>query len=599
MGNEAIAYGALEAGTSVITGYPGTPSSEVLETIFYLMKRHNIQLSYAEWAINERVAFEIGLGAALAGARTLVTMKGPGANVASDPMVSATYCGTNAGLVVLVADDPGPHTTQTEQDSRWYGDLMKLPVVEPIDPQDAHDLTIKAFEFSEKVKLPFILRTTTRVNHAVGDVVVGEFKKREFTFQFEYDPLRFIRANMPQNRMRHAWVLDRLKGVEEVTKGINLWRGDGEKGVIATGVTYNYVMEVLEEEGRLDEYSILKLGLIYPLPIRLLKEFLSSVREVTVVEEIDPYIEEKVKKLAYDWKLNVDIKGREEGLLPPVGEVNPSHVRYALLGKRPVEVEEVKLPKRPPPMCPGCPHIGSFYSLARGLARAGLKKKDVPVFGDIGCYALSINPPFESLWTEHSMGASISMAAGIKAAGFEGTSIAVIGDSTFFHAGLPSLIDAINKRLDILVFILDNGTVAMTGHQSTPEYEVSESGRRLTPVDIEKVIRSLGIEDVAIVDPYDLKGYTEKVTEFAKKPGVKVIIAKRECAILRARKGVETVHYVIADKCTNCLACTKLTGCPALLPTGEKVMIIEEECVGCDLCAQVCPFDAIVPVKRE
>ncbi len=599
MGNEAIAYGALEAGVSVITGYPGTPSSEVLETVFHLIRRYGVKLAFAEWASNERTAFEIGLGAALAGARALVTMKGPGANVASDPMVSAAYCGTNAGLLVLVADDPGPHTTQTEQDSRWYGELMKLPIIEPSDPQEAHDFVIKGIELSEGVGLPVILRTTTRVNHAVGDVEVGEFKQRKFEFMFRYDPKRFVRASMPWNRERHRWVLGKLLEFEEKAAGLNRIAGSGNRGIIASGVAYNYVIEALRERGLEGEYSILKLGQIHPLPRELLKEFLSGLEEVLIFEEIDPYIERKVKALVKDWGLNVSIRGREEGLLPAVGELTPSDVKRALFGEARAEAVQLQLPRRTPPMCPGCPHIGSFYSILRGLRKAGFRKEEVPIFGDIGCYALSINPPFEALWTEHSMGASISMAAGAKAAGFEGLSVAVIGDSTFFHAGIPALIDAVNKRLDILVFILDNGTVAMTGHQSTPEYEVSESGRRLKPVSLEAVVKAIGADHVAVVDTYDLKSYVEKVAEFAKLKGVRVIIAKGECAILQSRRGVEWIYRVIPDKCTNCLVCTKMTGCPALLPTGEKVVVIEEECIGCSLCAQVCPFDAFVKVRKE
>lgn len=598
MGNEAIAYGALEAGISVITGYPGTPSSEVLMTAFHLMRRYGVKLAFAEWACNERTAFEIGLGAALAGARALVTMKAPGANVASDPIVSAAYCGTNAGLIVLIADDPGPYSTQTEQDSRWYGDLAKLPIIEPSDPQEAHDFVIKGVELSEEVGIPIILRTTTRVNHAVGDVAVGEFKQREFKFMFKYDPLRFVRASMPGNRERHRWILEKLSEFEEKATSLNKISGSGRKGVIASGATYNYVVEALREKGVEDEYSILKLGQVHPLPRKLLVDFLSKVEEVLIFEEIDPYIELKVKALAKDLGLNVIIEGKEEGVLPPIGEVTPGDVKYALFGEGPEGTFQVQLPKRTPPLCPGCPHIGSFYSILRGLRKAGFRKEEVPIFGDIGCYALAFNPPFEAIWTEHSMGASISMASGMKAAGFEGLSVAVIGDSTFLHAGIPALIDAVNKRLDILVVILDNGTVAMTGHQSTPEWEVSESGRRLKPVLIEDIVRAIGADHVAVVNPYDLKSYVEKVAEFAKLKGVRVIIAKGECGVLRSRRVVEWVYRVIPDKCTGCLACTKLLGCRALLPMEKKVMVIEEECIGCDLCAQVCPYNAIIKVRR-
>lgn len=597
MGNEAIAYGALSAGVAVASGYPGTPSSEVIDTLLELISSGRVDRPYVEWAVNERVAFEICLAASLSGARSLVTMKAPGINVASDPLLSSAYSGVEAGMLILVADDPGPHTTQTEQDSRWYGELAKLPIIEPSDPQEAYEYAIGGYELSERIKLPVIMRTTTRVNHAVSDVEIGEFREPSYTPTFSRNPKRYLRAVMAWNRERHREVLEILDEVESIAEDLMLNKisGSGGAGIICSGAAYNYILEVLENNKLLDKYRVLKLGLIYPLPRKIISEFLRKVDSAIVVEEIDPYLEMKLKALAYDEGLKVKILGRQE-LFPKVGELTPDDVESALLGYNNSGGGAV-VPRRPPPLCPGCPHIGTYMGLRMGISRAGYKWGEIPVMGDIGCYALGLNPPFEAIWTEHSMGASISMAAGLKAAGYPKPVVAVVGDSTFYHSGITSLIEAIHKDLDILVIIMDNGTVAMTGHQATPEYEVSISGRRMKPLNMEKVVRGLGVEKLEILDAYDYRSVSEKVKEFLLQPGVKVIISKRRCAVLSKRAGVEQVCYVDPAKCTNCLACIKLTGCPALSPKGDKIAIIEDECVGCTLCMQVCPYDAIIVKK--
>jgi len=599
MGNEAIAYGALTAGVAVASGYPGTPSSEVIDTLLELISSGRVNRPYVEWAVNERVAFEICLGASLTGARSLVTMKAPGINVASDPLLSSAYSGVEAGMLVLVADDPGPHTTQTEQDSRWYGELAKLPIIEPSDPQEAYDYTIIGYELSERVKLPVIMRTTTRVNHTVSDVEVKEFREPSYTPTFSKNPKRYLRAVMAWNRERHGEVLETLDKVESMIEDLKLNRieGSGEVGIVCSGVAYNYVLEVLEKNQLISQYKILKLGLIHPIPKKIISRFLREVNSVIVVEEIDPYLEIKLKALAYDEGLQVKILGRQE-LFPKIGELTPDDVESVLLGYN-NRVEDNVVPRRPPPLCPGCPHIGTYMGLRMGISKAGYKWGEIPVMGDIGCYALGLNPPFEAIWTEHSMGASISMAAGLKAAGYPKPVVAVIGDSTFYHSGITSLIEAIHKDLDILVVIMDNGTVAMTGHQATPEYEVSISGRRMKPLNLEKVIKGLGVEKIAVVDAYDYKAVSEKVKEFLQHPGVKVIISKRACAVLSKRAGIEQVCYIDPAKCTNCLACIKLTGCPALFPMEDKVTIIENECAGCTLCMQVCLYNAILIKKVE
>jgi indolepyruvate ferredoxin oxidoreductase alpha subunit len=604
MGNEAIARGALEGGVSIVTGYPGTPSSEVLMTIHEFGRDLPI---YAEWAINERVAFELALGAAIGGARAMVTMKAPGINVALDPIVSSAYSGVDGGLVILVADDPGPHTTQTEQDSRWLANLTKLPLISPANPQEAKDFTAMAFEISERLKLPVIIRTTTRVNHTVGEVILGDIKQPKRFINFERDPPRFVRAGMKWNLNRHKWLNNQLSKVEDLAEefGLNKIYGSGEKCIITEGTAFNYVYEIVKKYDKLDNYKIVKLGLLYPLPTNLLKKVLPSCRKIIVVEELDPYIEQGIKKLIYQMRISVDVVGKEEGILPLEGELNSDLVGNALnksfgLKYDITEIREIKVPSRPPPLCPSCPHRNSYIALLYGISKAGYRRSEVPIFGDIGCYALSVNPPINAIWTEHSMGASISMAMGLKSSGFKNPVVATIGDSTFFHSGIQPLIEAVHKEVDILVIILDNQVIAMTGHQSTPAWEITETGRKGKPVVIDQIVRSIGVENVAVVDPYNIDEMINIVSEYIKKPGVKVIIARHPCALMEARiKGVSRKYTVISEKCTGCMACIRITGCPALYVRDEKVSIMIEDCLGCGLCAKYCPYQAIIELGGE
>jgi indolepyruvate ferredoxin oxidoreductase alpha subunit len=600
MGNEAIARGAFEAGVRVVTGYPGTPSSEVIMTFHEEGRGLPI---YVEWAVNERVAFEIAYGAALAGVRALVTMKAPGLNVASDPIVSAAYSGVEGGLVVLVADDPGPHTTQTEQDSRWYAKLAKLPMFTASTPGEVKDTVKKLFKLSEELKLPVILRTTTRLNHAVGEVVLGEVEVLNPRLSFRKDPPRFVRAGMRWNLERHIWLNNVLARVEEAASKLsfNSAESGGDLCVVTEGVAFNYVKESLGWIKDVD-VRVIKVDQIYPLPKAFLRRHLAECRRVLVVEELDPYLESEVKKIAFDEGLKLEVAGKEEGLLPLEGELNPALVRKALsrwlninVGGKPPELYEATVPERPPPLCPGCPHTFSYLALKLGIARAGFKLSEVPVFGDIGCYALSVNKPIEAIWTEHSMGASISMAMGLKIAGYDKPVVATIGDSTFFHAGIPALIEAVHKRVDLLVLILDNRVVAMTGHQSTPSWEVTESGKTARGVEIVDVVKSIGVDEVVVVDPYDLDKMAGAVATLIRRPGVKVIVARHPCRLMEVR-GLKTIRKfrVLEDKCTGCRACVNVTGCPALYFEGGKVRILGDDCTGCGLCARFCPYNAIV-----
>ncbi|NJE03687.1 indolepyruvate ferredoxin oxidoreductase subunit alpha [Thermococcus sp. MV11] len=601
MGNEAIAYGTLESGIAFATGYPGTPSTEVIETIARLKPE-----VFAEWAPNEKVALEEAAGVAYTGLRALVTMKCVGLNVAADPLMSLAYSGVEGGLVILVADDPGPHTSQTEQDDRYYGKLSLLPVLEPADPQEAHDLIIYAYELSERYKVPVIFRTTTRVNHTTADVEVGEFIELNRKPVFKKDIERYVRASMEGNRKRHRWLNETLRKIEEEFNSMpfNRVEGNGRIGIIVEGAPYNYVREVLPKLN--GDFRVLKLSTPHPLPRKLVVEFLKGVDFAIVIEDGAPFLEEEVKIAAYEAGLNVPIYGKRTGHLPLEGELTPSLVRNALLrltgesGETYEKPEEVKLaeslaPKRPPVMCPGCPHRGSYRAALDALRDLKLGRYSVPIHGDIGCYALSLLPPLEAIWTEFVMGASISLANG-QSVVMDKKIIATIGDSTFFHNGIQPLVDAVYKNLNVLVMILDNRTTAMTGHQPHPGTGGSETGRKFNEIDIEALVKALGVKYVKTVDPYDLKATREAIKEAMKVEGPAVIIAKQECVIPVIRRGeIGEIPMVLEDKCTGCKACILLTGCPALVydPETNKVRIDNLLCTGCGVCNQTCPFDAI------
>lgn len=575
-GNEAIARGAYEAGVSVATGYPGTPSTEILENIIQYKD------IYAQWSPNEKVALEVGIGASIAGGRTLVTMKHVGVNVAADPLFTMAYTGVNGGLVLISADDPGMHSSQNEQDNRLYGRAAKVPVIEPSDSQEAKDFMKIALEISEQYDAPVILRTTTRVAHSQSLVELGEPQPQAIK-PYQKDPKKYVA--MPANaRLRHVQVEAKMVELAAAANTLPINRiewADRSLGIITSGFCYQYVKEALPQA------SILKLGMTNPLPAELIKDFAQGVERLVVVEELEPFIEEQVAAMG------IKVEGKK--LFSNIGEISAKMVA-AKLGGLEIEAETVDtsidlsdIPMRPPVLCPGCPHRSVFYTLNQLKA---------VVSGDIGCYTLGAVPPLNAMDTTICMGASIGAALGMEKANpdLKGKVVAVIGDSTFFHSGITGLVDMVYNQGQSTVLILDNSTTAMTGHQDNPATGKTLQKEITHVVDIEGLVKALGIKRVQVVDPFDMSNLKKVIATEMATPEPSVIIARRPCALLL--KGGATPYVVEDDTCISCRACIRL-GCPAISGVGTKITIDPNLCTGCGVCEQVCPVTAIKKVGDQ
>ncbi len=583
-GNEAVAEGAFAAGVRFASAYPGTPSTEILENI---ARRPGV---YAEWSPNEKVALEVGIGAALAGARTLVAMKHVGLNVAADPWMTLPYVGVNGGLVLAIADDPGMHSSQNEQDSRYYAKMAKVPMLEPADSQEAYEMTRLAFDLSEKFDTPVMLRLETRISHS-RTVVRYSDERQEVDYSYSKDAVK--RVMIPGHaRLRHPVLIHRLEEMELEAEAFSFNRMEirsREVGIISSGVNYYYVREAFPEA------SVLKLAFTHPLPRDLIREFAEHVDKVFVVEELEPYLEEAVLALG------IDTLGKAR--IPRDGELNPKIVAEALgdligpegAGAAPPAVDlpwldEVKLPNRPPVMCPGCPHRGVFYALAR------LK---MVVSGDIGCYTLSVLPPLEGIDCQVCMGAGIGMALGMEKAfsrseanaGLARKVVGILGDSTFIHSGITGLVDMVYNGSYATVIILDNRTTAMTGFQEHPGTGITIQGECNPALDLVELCKTIGVASVRVIDPWDLKGTEKVIKEEAASAAPSVIISSRPC-ILKQPPQREGKLEIDEELCNDCGLCMRL-GCPALAKQGEKPAIIQDLCAGCDLCRQLCRREAI------
>ena len=608
LGNEAVARAAYEAGVTVATAYPGTPSTEITENI---VKYSDI---YCEWAPNEKVALEVAIGASIAGARAICSMKHVGLNVAADPLFTVSYTGVNGGLVVMVADDPGMHSSQNEQDSRYYGLSAKIPVLEPSDSQECLEFVKKAFEISEEFDTPVIVRLTTRVAHSRSLVQTAEREKYEIK-EYVKNPGKYVM--MPaMARRRHMVVEDRMQRLKNYSETVSFNKvietvhtaSETENnsspsckriGIITAGMSYQYTMEAgvggiwKNPTGAECSCSILKLGFVYPMPEQLIKDFAATVDTVYVIEELSPFMEEYAKMIG------LSVIGKEK--LPAVGELDAKMIRdllglpvsseFAAISPERTEITAEVLPARPPVLCPGCPHRGVFYIL---------KKMKLNVSGDIGCYTLGALPPLEAIDTCVCMGASIGIAHGIdKARGrdFSKKTVAVIGDSTFLHSGVTGLMDVVYNKGTSTVLILDNSITGMTGHQQNPATGYTIRNEETYTTDIVKLCEAIGVPSVRTVDPFDVKELERVLKEEINSDKPSVIIAQRPCALLKSYRPEAEVR-IDSEKCTKCKQCMGIS-CAAISDKNGVMQINDALCVRCGLCSRICKFGAIVKVQKE
>lgn len=567
IGNEAVARGLYEAGLRVASSYPGTPSTEITECI---AKYDDV---YSEWAPNEKVAMEVAAGAAIAGARSFCAMKHVGLNVAADPLFTASYTGINAGMVIAVADDPGMHSSQNEQDSRHYAKASKVMMLEPSDSEECLQYAKLAFALSEQFDTPVILRLTTRVAHSRSLVNVGE-RDDQGLKEYKKDPMKYVM--MPGMAIKkhivvEQRILDQIAWAE--TADINTVEYNStEIGVITSGISYQYAKEALGENA-----SYLKLGCVYPLPVEKIKDFAAKCKKVYVLEELDPFIEEHCKQNG------IDVIGKEAFTLQ--GEYSQSLIAKVVLGKEDAFLNtDLDIPARPPVLCAGCPHRGLYYAL---------KKLNVTVSGDIGCYTLGALAPLGMMDTCICMGASVSALHGRNKADAENAkkSVAVIGDSTFMHSGVTGLINIAYNQSNSTVIILDNSITGMTGHQDNPTTGKTIKGDPTTAVSLELLAKAVGIDRVRVIDPYNLAECEQVIREEVAADAPSVIISRRPCALLKYVKHNPPMK-VNPEKCIGCKMCMKI-GCPAISIKDKKSVIDFTQCVGCAVCSQLCKFDAI------
>lgn len=600
MGNEAIGLGALAAGVRVVTGYPGTPSSEILPTV----SARNPGNIHVEWSVNEKVALEVAAGAALAGARAMVTMKQVGLNVAADPLMSLAYLGVKGGMVVVVADDPGPISSQTEQDTRTFGLFSKLPVFDPATPEEAYEMIIDAFELSERYGTPVLFRPTTRVCHGNAPVALRDTVAAAAPARFVKDSRWVIFPRL--SYQNHIKMEQRLPVIAEEFSGyrFNALSGAGKFGIVTQGISSGYVGEAMAILGEVPAHKLLRIATPHPFPKRLALDFLDGLDEVLVIEELDPFIERELQRLAGERQLQVTVLGKASGHIQLAGEntvAATTQAMAAFFGLPALPVAHAtpatlaaapELPARPPVLCAGCSHRSSFIAVKRAM-----RKRRAIFSGDIGCYTLGNAEPLNMVDTCLCMGAGITMAQGLHVVQPDAVHFAFIGDSTFFHSGITGVINAVYNRTPIVIVVLDNATTAMTGLQPHPGTGATMMGSVSQKVDIATVLRGCGVGHVEKCDPLNLDDAMAAVVRAvdATANGVAALIFESPC-IHVAQPGR---NYVVdADAC-ECKECIIKLGCPAILSIDGKAWIDNSQCTGCDLCAQICMFDAIHAIPAE
>jgi indolepyruvate ferredoxin oxidoreductase alpha subunit len=604
LGNEAIVRGALEAGIDIATTYPGTPSSEIADTFSHIAKFFTKQKKdpgfYFEYSTNEKVALEVAGAASISGLRSLTCMKHVGLNVASDTFMTYMYIGTRGGHIIVSADDPSCHSSQNEQDNRYFAIFGGAPMLEPSTPMEAKEMTRIGFEISEELKVPILLRTTTRLNHARGPIELKKLGKPRKKGHFEKNPNWITTPAIA--RARHPVLLKMLDKAEKISeksefnKIINTGKPN-DWGIVTSGVAFNYVKEATEDLKL--NVKILKLGMTHPLPRKMCEDFIKSCKNIVVVEELEPILENQFKEIAFDMGSNVKIYGKSTGHFSRLYEYNPDIVTGSLSKifkvKNPIlkpKASKIKLPRRPPALCPGCPHRATYYAAKKA------QPKGVIYPTDIGCYTLGREKPLEMADLLLCMGSNAGTACGLAVA-TDDKVISFMGDSTFFHSGIPPVIDAAHHNHDVVITVLDNRTTAMTGHQPHPGNDFDGMGLPAKRILTEDVVKGCGIDQIEIVDPNDIKETTKAFKRALEFKGPAVVISKSPCILLenrdkRIRGEKIPIYQIDQEKCQKCKTCIGRFGCPAIY-FGEdgSVMIDEIQCNGCGNCADICPFEAI------
>lgn len=602
LGNEAIARGAIEAGVAVATTYPGTPSSEISMNFFQISLESDL---YFEYSTNEKVALEVAAATANSGMRSMCVMKHVGMNVAADALMTLAYVGVKGGLVVLTADDPYMFSSQNEQDNRYYAKLSGLPMVEPSSVREAKNMVAYAFDLSERLQEPVIFRTTTRINHSTSTVVLGEIREPKTRGDFKKDPFNYVPVPAVSRNL-HIRLLDRLSQAEKISEDseYNFISGNGVWGIICNGVSYNYVSDAVKDLDIGNNVKILRIGFSHPMPQILIKEFLKGCQKVLVVEEGEPFMEETIKVLAQEEKLTLSIMGKGKDLFSRLYEFNPALVRQSIatyfdVAYKPVTVPDLsdipEIPQRPPNLCAGCSHRATFYAVKK--ASEGMETI-CPT--DIGCYTLGFMPPLAMGDFLICMGSSIGSSCGFSKV-TDKKIISFIGDSTFFHSGIPGLINAVFNNHDFTLVILDNGTTAMTGQQPHPGVDMKQLNLNgYGRVSIEEIVKAVGVSHVTVIRPYRVKKSVDAIKEALNFKGVSVVISREMCTLYaKGLKKARGKPFFVSEKCKDHKDCISELACPAFFIEDNRVKIDPVMCTGCTVCAQICPEQAILPIRDK